>query len=259
MKVIWNIAYKNMKSFFTNVFFMIFLTSFPLTIMALFSNAFNTSNIMNSSEQFVKVTLLTTNLDYTNNLFAGNIFVMFLLITSVMAAGLIINEKEEKTLMRMATLPISKRQLILGLILGLVIEITLLSVGIQIISHYLFGIYWGSNIGEIFIITILSVIVVSSLGIFMSAIFKNGKTAGGIMSGVVIIMTFLSGSMTNGIPIFKNSDYFTLNKWISACFKGLMLGKSLNDILINILVLILVTTLFLVTAIFLFRKEEMYE
>lgn len=261
MKIIRDIALKQVKFLFTNPFIIVFLIVFPSLQLLLFKTVLSGANIVDVNNQFIKITLLS---EYQSNtmmdIFSSGVLVQFLLIASVISAGIIIKEKEDKTLLRLYTLPINKAHILSGFVLGLIIEIMLIASVILMGSYYFLKINWGGSWFELFVVTIVSTFVAASLGIFIAGVFKNSKKAGGIMSFVVIGMSFLSGDMSGGTsPIFKKTEVFTLNKWISDCYEGLMQGKSLYELSINLLIIILLGISFLVISFYLFSKEGSYE
>lgn len=261
MKKISDIALKQVKLLFSNPFILAFLILFPILELILFKNVLSEPNAMDINHQFVKITILS---DYQSNsmmdVFSSGVLVQFLLIASVISASIIIKEKEEKTLLRLYTSPLSKAQIISGFVLGLITQIMFIASVILTVSYYMLKINWGGSWFELLVVTIFSAFVAASLGIFISGVFKNSKMAGGIMSFVVVGMTFLSGDMSGGTsPIFKKTSVFTLNKWISDCYEGLMQGKSLYELSTNLLIIVLLGIAFLFISFYLFNKEGAYE
>lgn len=260
MNAILAIASHNIKNLYRNSVFWVMLVLFPLAELLLFSRIFKVPSGELISDSVVKLIQLNPiDVSMSFNTLAIIVLGQFLMISSVIAASLLIKEKEQKTLMRALTLPISKAQLFLGFLISLIAQIAAATTLVMVLGNIAFDIQWASDIWSLSIVTVLSIFLAASLGFFISTVFKNGNLAGGVMSGVVIMMTFLNGDMTNGQLIFSKSDFFTINKWIKSAFVGVSQGQPLTGIQSSLLMILLLGTIFLISSIALFNKENMYE
>lgn len=259
---VFAIANKNIKMLFKNVLFIIFLTVVPLfMIYFMKSTTDTTSNLINASEAvgFVETVILSpANGDHFTNLFTSGILVQFLLLASVLAASMVVEEREGNTLMRLFVAPISKFKILLGTLIGHSVFVTAVASLIILLTGIFFDITWGNSLINIIIVTLLAVYVATSLSFIVSGIFRSSKSAGAVMSIVVIAMTFMSGGIVQGEQ-FNTISKFTINKWISEGYVKLMSGGSLGDILLNILILFAMGTVFMIMATIIYRKENIYE
>lgn len=251
------IAKKNIRMLFRNVLFIIFLIVIPIVMVFFIDMIMDNAVVTNDSHSFVETVILKQNNNFTQTYTTG-ILVQFMLIASVLAASMVVTERENNTLMRMFIAPISKLKIIFGMLIGHSVFVTIIASLIIGLTSILFGIDWGDSWINIIIVTVFAVYVATSLSFIVSGIFKNGKVAGSVMSIIVVIMTFLSGSMVQDDK-FNVISKFTINKWISDAYLKLMSGGTLESIRTNIFILVIMGTFFMLIASILYRKENIYE
>jgi ABC-type multidrug transport system permease subunit len=210
-------------------------------------------------DPFIKVIVLgnTVNLPMIQ-LFTASTMVQFLLISGIIAAVMIVTQREDKTLMRVFSCPVSHGSIILGNLLGLSTVILIVAMIFIAITSMLLGISWGGSWLNIVIVTVFVIYAAASMGFLFSAIFRNVKLAGPIMSFVVMTMTFFSDSFTFSGQMDATAR-FTLNKWAYSAYNGLMEGRNLDAVYNNLLILGLSGTALLIIAILLYRRERIYE
>lgn len=260
MKAIWDIALNNAKNLYKNWVFWVMLIIFPLAELMLFNSVFSNINDIPMQQSLIKLTQLNPiNMSFSFDKLAAGVLAQFIMIGSVVTASFIIQERENKILMRSLTMPITKTQLYLGYLLSLMLELLTVIVTIMLISSLFFNFSWGLNLVDIIVVTLLCIFLSSSLGFLVATLFKSSGFAGGLMSGVVILMTFFNGDMTNGKLIFNNSDLFTINKWIKQAYINLANGLNLGDMLPILGIILLLGIIFMGGSIILFRKESVYE
>ena len=258
MKVLY-IAHKNIKAMFQNIPFLIFLI-----IMPLFQVYF--INMMTDTQDFAKplynyVEMVILNPSQNNALiqvYTSGILVQFLLIAGILAGAMVISEKENNTLARTFSTPVTRGQVLGGILSGHTINVMLITMIIIVSTHLLFDVNWGNSWFNVFVVSLFAVYVAATLAFIVSGLFKNGKLAGGVMSAVVIVMTFMSGGIIQGEQFDKISN-FTINKWISEAYLKLMEGGTISDIKTNLLVLGIMGSIFLITAYIVYKKENIYE
>ncbi len=256
------IAKKNLKMLFRNGLFILFLTVVPIFMIYFMKMSTDSAAIaINNSAGagLVEMIFLKSNTDdFLVQTFQSGLLVQFLLLASVIAGAMIVGEREENTLMRMFIAPVSKLKILTGMLIGHLVFVMIVASAIILGTHIISDIYWGSSWGNIMIVTLFAVYVGTSLAFIVSGIFKKGKTAGAVMSIVVIAMTFLSGGFVQGEHLDVISK-FTVNRWISDAYTKLMSGGSFEDILINISILAIMGTVFMFIALIIYRKENIYE
>lgn len=258
-----SIANKNIKEIFKNIYLLLFLIAVPLMqiyIINIVSEKASTDMSSLPEGAFTKIVLLGGNIESISltQKFASGILVQFLLLTAMIAASTIVSERENKTLIRLFVAPLSKLKLLIGILLGHSVVVLFVTSAIILLTKIVFKINWGNSLINLVAVILICVYVTAALAFLISVIFKSAKLAGGIMSVVVVIMTFLSGSFNPQAEPSTLSN-FTINKWMADSFLAIMEGKGLNSIFINIAVLIGIGTLFLILSSMIYRKENIYE
>lgn len=260
--VVLKIAFKYVKTFmrsFILIPMLVGLPIFQIFIMRRVSGSLAEQTAAVPSSGAVDLILLSSpqNVSFVS-LIAASTLVQFLLITGTVAASMFISEREENTLMRVLAAPVGKWSVILGNLLGQCLVILLVAAAIMLISGVFFGIEWGNSYFNLLVVTLLILFVSTSLGFALSGVFKKANLATGVMTFIILIMTFLSGGFTLD-DSFDKASYFTINKWAFTAYNGLQEGKSLGDIKGNLTVMALLGTVLLVSAILLYRRENIYE
>lgn len=255
----WHIAFKNIKTMSKNVLFLFFLIQSPLFMIFLIKMMEdNIEKTGGAAESLVEMVVLTqAHNGYLTQAFASGLLAQFLLIAGVIAAAMVVTEREQNTLMRIVATPITKTKILVGIFIShcvIVLAICILIIGL---SYFLFDIYWGEWL-LVIVVTLFSVYVAAALAFVISGVFKNPKVTGGVMSAVIIAMTFMSGSFVQG-PQFDVLSKFTINKWISDAYVRLMEGNGLESIGSNLLILGIMGTVLMLIASILYRKETIYE
>jgi len=259
--VLWSIAVKNFKDLSKNYLLLFFLILIPLMQIYLISDiAENASQGgLDFQDGFVELVTLTSggSSDLLQTFSAG-ILVQFLLITSMIAGATIVAEREQNTMMRIYAAPISKIKMLTGILLGHSATVLMITSIIILASYKLFDLSWGDSWLNTMIVTLMGVFVGTAMSFLISAIFKNPKIAGGVMSIVVIGMTFMSGGLIQTDQLDTVSN-FTINKWITESYITLAQGGGLQDISRNLTIIALIGTVLILTASYLYRREDLYE
>lgn len=154
---------------------------------------------MNSALDYeIKILLKNENINQNEvNAFTYYTFAELILIILYISSITSISMYKERFLHTMTRLKVSSTKKINILLskISLGIIIGMLQVGIVYISSTkLFNVDWGENILYIFMVLISLVIFSSVLGIFISILFSDQKTAYTVNNILIIIMGFLGGS-----------------------------------------------------------------
>lgn len=256
----WAIAGKNIKNMANNIGIIIFLSIIPIfqifIVNKIIEEASNSGVAVEAVFSSTRILSKTTegNMQY----FAVGILVQFVLMAGVIAGAMVTTEREENTLLRLFAAPVKKFEIIGGILISNSIMILLITLIITGVCGLVFDIIWAHSYVNFIIVTLVAVLAVTSLALIVSAIFKSPKIAGGVMSVVIIMMTFASGAYGD---MTKNSlvSKFTINKWINDCYIALMDGKSLLDMGTSIVILIIISLILLMISVIIFGKEKIYE
>ena len=259
---IWYIANKNVRLMLKNVFLLPLLAGMPLFQMFIMSLAFKNLGAApaNVPSKFIEVSILSSFTDVSQNLFyAPSTLVMFILISSIVAASMLIDEREDNTLLRTLTAPVTKAEVIGGNLLGCLWIIVVVSVLILASSSLLLGINWGQSYISLALAVLCTAYAGLAFAFLCTGLFKDSKVAGGAMSFAVVVMSFLSGGLTGSSGQFDYIGLFTINRWGNKAFEKLMEGQPLSSLSTELLVLFAAgTALFAVSAV-LHGRESIYE
>ncbi|MFZ5351728.1 MAG: ABC transporter permease [Bacillota bacterium] len=258
---IFNLALKNFKSIGKNYLLLGFLILIPIMQLYMIHVITNNANAAAAVvyESFVDV-IFTSKVSYINLMqaYTAGILVQFILLTGMIAGSAIVGERESNTMLRLYSAPISRLKLLFGILLGHSTVILLVAASIIAAAALFFDVSWGASWINVIIVTLAAILTAAAMAFLISGIFKSSKVAGGVMSIVVIGMTFLSGGIiqSESLDIISN---FTINKWISEAYLMLMQGKGIQDIMSNLIILALLSITMLLAASMIYRRENIYE
>lgn len=260
--MILTIALKNLRLMLQNVAIVPLLIGMPVFQILLIKEVMDQSipvvrQTINSSIMEVVFLQQRAETSMAQN-FAASLLVMFILIAGIMAATFLIDEKEQKTMLRVFSTPIRRIEYITGNLLGHSIFMMCIALSIISITKYGIKIDWGTSWTMLSLVTLLVMFVAISFGYCFAGIFNKSKLANGVMSFVIVAMTFLSGGLSfNGS--FRGFSNFTINKWGFEAYIALMRGEAFAEIKFNILILFLLGCSFTIISALLYRRENIYE
>ncbi|KAB3531506.1 ABC transporter permease [Alkaliphilus serpentinus] len=256
--LIFSIAKKVIKGFFRNIVFIPILIGLPLFQMFVISSVFNeipSPAINPMGSDIVEIILIgkASSLSMIQG-FAVTMVVMFTMLTSILLATTEIAEREEKTIARIFSTPIKKSQYIIGSITGQFIILGLSASSLIFLMKMIFKIDFGPSLIGLAIITITVVFVSLAMGMVFSGMFDNSKVASGVMSTIIVVMTFLSGGLTMNTG-FGEVSKFTINWWASQGYINLMEGNGITSLSHSLMVLIPLGLALSVLATIVYRRE----
>ena len=137
-------------------------------------------------------------------------------------------------------------KIILGIVIGILQVII-----IYFISTLFLKINWGKNLLDIFIVLISFIIFSSVLGISMSMIFKDNKTASSAINTLIIILGFLGGSympisLIKSTPITNLLCQLTPTYWANISLLSISTGLNSNYTYKSIFISLFLSILLLV-------------
>ena len=160
-----------------------------------------------------------------------SILILIILYISGITSISMYNENFQGTFSRVKMSRVNNLTLILSkVILGMIIG-TLQVLVIYFISTVFLKINWGDNLLQIFLVLISFIIFSSVLGVSMSMIFDENKTANSVINTVIIILGFLGGlympiSLINSINITSKLSQLTPTYWANISLLSLSTGLS---------------------------------
>lgn len=143
----------------------------------------------------------------------------------------------------------------LGIIIGLMQTLV-----VYIVSTKLLHVNWGDNLTYIMLVLISFIIFSSVLGIFISMIFHNQKTAYTVNNILIIIMGFLGGSYVP-ICLVKSSKITSFlcnimpNYWANIALLGLHYNMETKYYIISILISLSLSLIMLIVGNFISKQR----
>lgn len=158
--------------------------------------------------------------------YAAGMAVMYMLMTAIMRASSIIDERENGTLQRMLISPTSATAILAGQLLGAMLvpiaQFLLLLLG----TRFLFGVDWGP-LGSALLLGITFALATGGIGVAIAAWVNDRKATESVGSLIAPLFGALSGSMT---PLYifpdsvKTAAKFVPNYWALQGFIDQMAG-----------------------------------
>lgn len=185
----------------------------------------------------------------------GSMFVLFTVLGSM---GLLVAEKKQWTLQRLATMPISRPQLLGGKILGR------FSLGIvQYIVVFAVGIVAGLNFGRdplaLLLIMVAFTLASTALSFALGSLLKSEQQAAGLTNLLGLTLAPLGGAWwpLEVVPEFmRSAGHVSPVAWAMDGYTTLMFRNGdLQDVLLSILVLVGMSTAFFAFGIKRFRYD----
>lgn len=261
-----SIIYKNIKNDLKSPVNLLILFAFMLELLGMNIIAKQFPEVSNEAVKsgFVEIIVLGKYATIkTAQGYAGGLISIFILLMGGISVSKLASEKEENTLMRMYSTPVSKFKILISYVISTGIFIIL--TGLFLITFCKIGmsIEWGNSIIGVFLLTVSGVFVSVCMGFAFCAFFKTSKAAIGVFSMIIIVMSFFSAPFdpyrTGRTGISALMQKLTLNHWLHTGYVDIMSGKSAASIVPNILIFFITGIIMLCAALYLFRKENFYE
>jgi ABC-2 type transport system permease protein len=187
--------------------------------------------------------------------YAVSMLIMFLLYTGLTVNISLFNEKEGHTLFRLGSMPVKGSQLFIGKMLGVGVVSILQCAVIVLLSHWLFGVYWGNHPALLMLFCLLMIVASMTLAIVVSMFFKTGASARSFITTLTVCMTFLSGGMAPLPESWVNTvGAFTINHWTMQAILRMMLHEDVSKIMPNLLAMSLICLVLFGAALISYRK-----
>ena len=183
---------------------------------------------------------------------------MFVLLSGLGSATVLLYEREQGTLQRLYTLPVRRWQIVAGKLLGRYAA-TLIYFTVLVVVGAVMGVQWGDNIPGIILIMLIYALTVTALGLALATLVRT--SAQGQSIGLLLGLTLspLGGAwwpLEIVPPLMKTIGHFSPVAWCMDAFQELMFyNGGVVDILPMLGVLLGMTALFFAFGVFNFRYE----
>ncbi|MEK8216571.1 MULTISPECIES: ABC transporter permease [unclassified Paenibacillus] len=192
--------------------------------------------------------------------YAASMLLMFLLYSGLTVTHSLFSEKDNHTLYRINSMPVKGSDLFIGKMLGIAIVTMLQCAAIILLSHWLFGVYWGNRPGLLALFCLLMILASLTFSVIACMFSKKETEATSIINVITVGMTFLSGGMAPLPDSWVNSiGAFTLNHWTLQAVIRMMLHSDLEQILPNLWMMLLICLILFCAAILSYRKVGYHE
>jgi len=160
----------------------------------------------------------------------GVMMVFYAYFTGTSTAQSILKEEEERTLPRLFTTPTSQTTILSGKFLSVLLTVSVQVTVLIIVSHWIFGIDWGS-IPSVILMAVGIVFSATAFGIFVNSFLRNTKQ-GGVLFGGVLTVTGMIGMISifamNSPSAARMGETVSLLVPQGWAIRGLM--QSMNDL-----------------------------
>ena len=176
--------------------------------------------------------------------------------TIVFGIGSILEDKEYHTWDKMLISPISKGDILGGNLIATFFVGAAQILLLMVLTKYMMGMDWGSSnkFGWIILIGMLFVLAITSLGLMLTGFVKTHSQLSTI-SPILLTSTSMLGGTMWPLEIVESKTLLFLadltpQKWaVEGMEKIVMYGGGFSDILPNIGVLVLMTTIFFIIGV----------
>lgn len=164
--------------------------------------------------------------------YAASMLIMFLLYSGLMASNSLFSEKDNHTLYRLQSTPVSNTAIFGGKILGCSIVTIVQAILIVVGSSLMYGVHWGEHVWLLLVVCVLITLTSMTIAIIVSLVTKASSTATAVIQAVIIAMTFLSGGFTPlPVDLIQSLGEFTVNHWALQGILRMMLNAETSQIL----------------------------
>ncbi len=192
--------------------------------------------------------------------YAVGMGVMYLLFAANNGTESIFEEKRKGTYQRLFIMPLKENYIFLGKIFGVFLLTLTQFILIILITKFAYKVNWGNSFYGLIVMVLSSVLCFSGLSIFLASLMKSEGQIASIGPAVSLILGFTGGCMFPILtfpPWLNTISKFTPNRWAIDGFFKLMFDKgNLIDILPYASILFLMTIIFYLTGLTIFRLKE---
>ncbi len=242
--MIISIEFKLLLRNYMNMFFALF---FPVMMLLLFGEMYG-----NEPSEFF-------NGRGGMDVMVPSYICMIVAVTGIMSLPLTVAQyRERKILKRFKATPIKQSDILLAQIISNLL-LTLVGIGLLLtIGKIRFNLHFYGNPILAIIVLLFIILSVFAIGLLVSGVASNGKSATAISYIIYFPMLFLSGA-TMPIEMFpaslkKISNVLPLTHAVKL-FKGIWFGESLFDFTKEIVILLIVIIVCMTLAIKMFKWE----
>jgi ABC-2 type transport system permease protein len=189
----------------------------------------------------------------------GWLTIFFAFFTGASTAQSILREDEDGTLPRLFTTPTSHATVLGGKFLAVGLTLIVQMTVLLILGHLFFGIAWGALL-PLAVVTVGTILVAATFGIFINSLLKGTKQAGLVFGGLLSVLGMVGGLpvMAAGSPSVETLTRVSLVEPVGWAVQGLlkvMKGAQFQDVLLTFAVLVAWSIAFFAIGVLRFQKR----
>lgn len=212
----------------------------------------------NSSSTLTESSLKAKNKLSAMQYYSAAMLAMYILFVASLGTTSMLEEREDGTLKKLFTTTASKFEIFCGKVLG-VFFLGVFDVIILIsFTKIAFKVDWGNSLSGLIVLSLTMIFASCGFSIFLSLIFKTAKSVSLTSSVIIMIMSFIGGSMfpLSQMPaVMQTASKFVLNNWALRGYLSLMMGSSISSIITPSIVLVVIGSLLLLCGTFKFKFD----
>ncbi len=190
---------------------------------------------------------------------APGMAIFFLMYTVTQASRSILDERDQGTLPRMLISPTRNFEVLGGKVFGVVV-IAFLHVGVLVLaSAVLFRLDWGSPLPVLLLVIGVS-LAASAWGILLASVAKTPYQVSSMGTAMMLLFGILGGTfvqVSSSGSLMELISRITPNAWAMDGFETLALGGKMNDIVVDVIGLLVMTVILFGISIIVSRKRWM--
>ena len=190
--------------------------------------------------------------------YSVSILVMYMLYTGMSLAISILADRQNYTFHRIMAAPVRTYSYMSGKLIGQSIIAVCQAIFMIALSHWLFGVDWGRDIGALVIVCLLLIVSSMALGSVIIAYVREEKSIKGLFQFLVITMTAISGGFFPISEVQATVGPFTLSHWAMQSMLRFMMNGGWSDTLHYMLPLAGIAGVLFLLAVWSFRKVVNY-
>lgn len=212
-----------------------------------------------SSSKLTSSSLKSKNSLSAMQYYSAAMLAMYSLFVGSLGTSSMLDEREDGTLKRLFTTTISKFEILSGKILG-VFFLGIFDVIVLIaFTKLVFNVSWGNSLPGLIVLSLAMIFAACGFSIFLSLIFKTSKSVSLTSAVIIMIMSFIGGSMypLSQMPaVMQTASKFVLNNWALRGYLSLMMGSRFSSIVTPSIVLVVIGSLLLLCGTLKFGQSS---
>jgi ABC-2 type transport system permease protein len=188
--------------------------------------------------------------------------IMFMMYATSITSSLIIKEKQDKTLYRVQSAPVSSKAVVLGNTLANVAIVAIQVTLVAITINHILNVNSGVGTLQLIIVLLIFGLVSISLGMVIIAFSQSTAQAGSLTTLITTPTCMLGGCFwpVSFMPqVLQRIADFMPQRWALKAIESLQTGSSLSGILINLGILIAFAIMFSTIAAYRFKSNKSME